>query len=41
MEEEIIKIIKSAIKKLYNIEQVEISLNPVPKKQFGDLSFNC
>ena len=41
MQEKIIEILKWAIKKLYNIEISELLLKEVPKKQFGDLSFNC
>jgi len=41
MQKEINKILKLAIKELYDIEVADLSLNDVPKKQFGDLSFNC
>ena len=41
MEAEISKLLEWAIKELYEIELWDISLNEVPKKQFGDLSFNC
>jgi arginyl-tRNA synthetase len=41
MEEKIILFIKAEIKKLYNLEIEDISLNEVPKNKFGDLSFNC
>ncbi len=41
MEQGIIWAIKKAVKEIYNIEISEVLLKDVPKKQFGDLSFNC